>query len=450
MQGKKFIRYGAAAVLGGTMLISTVFSSTVLAEETFWDEQTEELEALNDYENLWLTVGSAGDQVSYVQQLLNNAGYATVVDGDYGVYTSLTVMAFQGDHGLYQDGIVGPGTMAVLVSAAGGAAAPAPAPEPEPAPEPAAQEAPASPADTQSLSVGSSGESVRKLQQKLSELGYYYGIVDGDYGQHTASAVSAFQGAHGLYVDGYAGPLTLAALYGTASPAPRQTSSSSSSSSNTELNPNGYLSVGSQGEQVKLLQQKLSALGYWLEPDGDYGQVTAEAVKKFQSMNHLYVDGEAGPLTLKALLGNPVAYDPNEEQSELQRLTRQKLDQVGWDLYRAYKWAVDIPYVKWAVGSNVEEGALYAFRNGQGDCIGKAAAFCAMARELGYECHVIWGKVPYRAGGYGDHAWVEIVNNGATYVCDPQFEWNDGRNGYMINYGQSGTWMYQRDGYFPG
>ena len=29
-----------------------------------------------------------------------------------------------------------------------------------------------------------------------------------------------------------------------------------------------------------------------------------------------------------------------------------------------------------------------------------------------------------------------------TYICDPSFEYGRGRNGYMINYGQSGTLRY--------
>jgi hypothetical protein len=74
-----------------------------------------------------------------------------------------------------------------------------------------------------------------------------------------------------------------------------------------------------------------------------------------------------------------------------------------------------------------------------------AAMFCEMAKSMGYEAHQISGKVPFLAGGYGPHSWVEVVVNGTTYVCDPDFTNETGYNGYMINYGQSGTWRYVKE-----
>ena len=59
---------------------------------------------------------------------------------------------------------------------------------------------------------GSGGEEVRKIQQRLSELGLYNGSVDGIYGSGTEKAVRAFQKQKGLTVDGIAGPATLKAL----------------------------------------------------------------------------------------------------------------------------------------------------------------------------------------------------------------------------------------------
>ena len=65
------------------------------------------------------------------------------------------------------------------------------------------------------LKRGMKGDDVRRLQQRLMELGYAlprYG-ADGDYGSETATAVKAFQRDRGLQVDGVAGDATLAALY---------------------------------------------------------------------------------------------------------------------------------------------------------------------------------------------------------------------------------------------
>ena len=56
---------------------------------------------------------------------------------------------------------------------------------------------------------GSTGSEVRQIQQKLKELGYYKGSVDGIYGTQTKNAVIAFQKNCGLTADGIAGPKTL-------------------------------------------------------------------------------------------------------------------------------------------------------------------------------------------------------------------------------------------------
>ena len=59
---------------------------------------------------------------------------------------------------------------------------------------------------------GSSGETVRQIQQKLKNWGYYSYAVDGIYGSRTEKAVRSFQSKNGLTVDGMAGPKTLAAM----------------------------------------------------------------------------------------------------------------------------------------------------------------------------------------------------------------------------------------------
>lgn len=59
---------------------------------------------------------------------------------------------------------------------------------------------------------------------------------------------------------------------------------------------------GSRGEEVKKIQEKLKAWGYYSgSVDGIYGSQTFEAVKKFQRKNNLSVDGIAGQKTLAAL-----------------------------------------------------------------------------------------------------------------------------------------------------
>ena len=57
--------------------------------------------------------------------------------------------------------------------------------------------------------LGSRGQEVRLVQQKLKSLGYYKGSVDGIYGVQTKNAVTAFQRNCGITADGIAGPKTL-------------------------------------------------------------------------------------------------------------------------------------------------------------------------------------------------------------------------------------------------
>lgn len=57
--------------------------------------------------------------------------------------------------------------------------------------------------------LGSQGEEVRRIQNKLRSLGFYSGTVDGIYGTATQSAVRAFQKSVGITADGIAGPTTL-------------------------------------------------------------------------------------------------------------------------------------------------------------------------------------------------------------------------------------------------
>ena len=67
------------------------------------------------------------------------------------------------------------------------------------------------------LRIGSSGEEVRKLQQRLVDEGYSVGKagVDGKYGNDTEAAVKRYQTSNQLDVDGVAGPMTQSRLYGT-------------------------------------------------------------------------------------------------------------------------------------------------------------------------------------------------------------------------------------------
>ena len=68
------------------------------------------------------------------------------------------------------------------------------------------------PAEAAVLKQGSTGDTVRELQTRLKNWGYYTGSVDGIYGSLTVAAVKYFQRVNGLAVDGIVGEKTAAAV----------------------------------------------------------------------------------------------------------------------------------------------------------------------------------------------------------------------------------------------
>lgn len=144
------------------------------------------------------------------------------------------------------------------------------------------------------LKLGVKGDEVTKLQNRLKELGYYEGDVDGAYGPGTQDAVIRFQTQHGLSADGIAGEGTRSALYSSSAqifqPTPTPTAAAS------------LLKKGDNGEAVKQMQARLKELGYYNgSVDGDFGGGTEEAVRLFQRQNNLDVDGVAAKMTFAAL-----------------------------------------------------------------------------------------------------------------------------------------------------
>lgn len=69
--------------------------------------------------------------------------------------------------------------------------------------------------------------------------------------------------------------------------------------------------LGSNGTGVEALQQQLMRLGYYHgRIDGDFGTLTEDAVKAFQSTANLNVDGWAGPDTLAAIRRTAIQFEP--------------------------------------------------------------------------------------------------------------------------------------------
>ena len=237
-----------------------------------------------------LELGSEGDAVRAMQKRLKELGYLSgSVDGSFGQATRAAVIAFQQANGLTADGKAGSATLNRMYSEnavrSGGGSANL---------DRKTDNSGAGGRDTsdiastgyKTLQEGDSGSEVRTLQQRLKDLGYYSGSVDGSFGEGTAAAVMAFQLRNNLTVDGKAGPATQRALYG-----------SKGAISYSALRQ------GDTGSAIRNLQYTLYELGYYDGSiDGDYGQTTADAVRAFQIQNKLTpVDGVAGSATLSKL-----------------------------------------------------------------------------------------------------------------------------------------------------
>ena len=141
---------------------------------------------------------------------------------------------------------------------------------------------------------GDTGEGVKKVQRKLKNLGYYDGSIDGDYGSGTKAAVKRFQKKNGLNETGKVNKSTLEKL--------NSSKAKKADESDKKESSDGTCAPGDSGEKVRKVQRRLKKLGYYKSGiDGDFGNKTKEAVKKFQKKNGLSVTGKVNKNTLTKL-----------------------------------------------------------------------------------------------------------------------------------------------------
>ena len=111
---------------------------------------------------------------------------------------------------------------------------------------------------------------VSRLQNRLKELGYFGGELDGKFGAETANAVKYFQSVNGLEATGIADSRTIDRIY------------SDDVKMDPEPSPTPF-AIGTQGDEVKELQKQLILLGFLAgSPDGSFGAKTEAAVKRAQ------------------------------------------------------------------------------------------------------------------------------------------------------------------------
>ncbi len=186
-----------------------------------------------------------------------------------------------------------------------------------------------------SLKLGSTGEKVEKLQERLSELGYYNGAIDGHFGEGTEEAFKLFQETCGLYVDGIAGS-DVEYLY--ADDAPEyitftleikndkedaelaQTSAEiEEETEEVEETEQTSFSKGDYHDEIAKFQMRLIELSYYDGiADGSFGSMTEKALMNFQGANGLTQTGIADELTLEALYADTAV--ENETTAETQEL----------------------------------------------------------------------------------------------------------------------------------
>ena len=245
--------------------------------------------------------GTRGNDAKLVQQRLIDLGYLTgKADGVFGTNSVKALKEFQRMNGLTADGVAGAGTNAVLFShlarPANYVAPVVPSQTQAPAATPAPSYAPVTKENVVVIRQGVTGTAVLRLQQRLTQLGYYTARMDGVAKADDVAAIRAFQRMNGLTVDGVAGYDTQSILYSATAIMDNGQMAGGTVDSFTTLKK------GMSGDAVRQLQQRLIQLGYLTgTADGVYGTDTAEAVYNFQKRNGLSRDGVAGPKTLAAI-----------------------------------------------------------------------------------------------------------------------------------------------------
>ncbi len=143
-----------------------------------------------------------------------------------------------------------------------------PSPTQTPTQKPTSTPKPTSDIPEGAIRRGASGSEVRRIQQRLSDLGYPVGAVDGAYGSQTQLAINLFCDAIGVREHDYITEAVRRRLFAESAPA---------------YDPYLPLRRGDQGVSVLSMQRQLRSVGY--DPgglDGIYGARTVAAVAAFQ------------------------------------------------------------------------------------------------------------------------------------------------------------------------
>ncbi len=227
--------------------------------------------------------------VTSLQLKLNDLGYYQGEnDGQFGSKTEEAVKKFQTTYNLPSDGIVRPKTWRAINH------------------EYSMLDNP-TPIIITPMLEGASGEEVKTLQQNIKELGYYNGEITGNYDLNTGNSVQKFQEDNEMLPTGIVNQKTWE-LINEKLEINTQTRNKNVEIPEVLFRQKNVLSrptlrLGDTGEDVRDLQFYLKELMYFDGTiDNQFGNLTNNAVRAFQSNNKLLVDGIVGRNTWSALI----------------------------------------------------------------------------------------------------------------------------------------------------
>ena len=156
------------------------------------------------------------------------------------------------------------------------------------------------PVDTEYL-VDMTSDQVVRLEQRLSELGFFNAESDSTYDAETRAALESFQQANGLEVTGLADSATLERL-NSQDAVSRQDYLTRFANAYAQM---AKLELGTTSNDVLVMQRHLKDFGYFSgEPSGRFDDATRQAVESFQMVNGLPITGVADGATLMRLMAD--------------------------------------------------------------------------------------------------------------------------------------------------
>ena len=265
----------------------------------------------SSYDGTPLRLGNAGNEVRSLQIRLNriSRNYPAIpkinpVNGVFNLQTESAVKAFQRIFGLTEDGVVGKSTwyrIAYLYASVKRLSE---------LNSEGIKLSEISKQYTTSVKEGDSGEKVRIMQYFLSAVANFNEAVppvsvDGVFGNATKEAVIAFQKEYGLSPDGIVGESTWNALW-------RSYKGIIDVLETEIVIPDAYpgtpLKQGDRGDDVETLQNYLRTIADYfpsipkIAATGYFGEDTKNAIRIFQSIFGLTVDGIVGENTWNAVI----------------------------------------------------------------------------------------------------------------------------------------------------